>query len=100
MTLPTEYDAVIAITEDYPLPGVDFDTLHQQELVKRLLAILGRKLIVIALRPPYELPEYPELATYICTCSSRPCAAQAAARAACGIIGTKGKLPVSVPESG
>ena len=60
--LANEYDAVIAITEDYPLPGVDFDTLHQKELVrKRPLAILGRKLIVIALRPPYELPEYPEL---------------------------------------
>jgi len=97
-TIPDEFDVVIAVTEDYPLPGVDFDTVHQKELVKRLLAILGRKLIVIALRPPYELPEYPELSTYVCTCSSRPCAAQAAAMAACGIIGTKGKLPVSVPD--
>jgi beta-N-acetylhexosaminidase len=98
-TLPEKHDVVIAITEDYPLPGVDFDTPGQIQLVKRLLAILGTKLIVIALRPPYELPEYPALATYICTCSSRPCAAEAAARAACGIIGTRGKLPVSVPDA-
>ena len=94
-SLGGDFDAVIAVTEDYPLPGVDFDTIHQKELVKRLIGSLGRKLIVIALRPPYELPDYPDLFTYICTCSSRPCAAQAAAKAACGRIRARGKLPVS-----
>ena len=94
-----KFDAVIAVTEDYPLPGVDFDTPHQIELVKRLLGVVGSRLIVVALRPPYELSEYPELRTYICTCSSRPCAARAAARAASGAIRTVGRLPVSIPTS-
>jgi beta-N-acetylhexosaminidase len=93
--LAKECDAVIALTEDYPLPGVDFDTARQRELVTRLASVLGKKLIVVALRTPYELPEYPGVATYVCTCSSRPCAARAAARAACGIIRARGRLPVS-----
>jgi beta-N-acetylhexosaminidase len=98
--LARDFDAVIAVTEDYPLPGVDFDTNHQVDLVKRLVAIVGKKLIVVALRTPYELADYEGLATYICTCSSRGCAARAAARAACGVIKARGKLPVSVGESG
>jgi beta-N-acetylhexosaminidase len=98
--LARDFDAVIAVTEDYPLPGVDFDTTHQVELVKRLMTIVGKKLIVVALRTPYEFAEYGGLPTYICTCSSRGCAARAAARAACGVIKTRGMLPVSIGESG
>ena len=97
--LARDFDAVIAVTEDYPLPGVDFDTASQKVLVKRLASLLGDKLIVVALRTPYELAEYSEVATYVCTCSSRPCSARAAARAACGIVRARGRLPVSVAVS-
>jgi len=94
-TLARDYDTVIAVTEDYPLPGVDFDANHQKEMVTKLVGALGRKLIVVALRTPYDLSAFPAVATYICTCSSRPCAARAAARAACGVIPCSGRLPVS-----
>ena len=87
---------VVAVTEDYPLPGADFGTTMQSDLVKRLSAILGERMIVVGLRAPYELALYPQVSTYLTTCSSRPCAAIAAARAMVGEIKPKGKLPVSV----
>lgn len=88
---------VLVVTEDYTLPGVDFDTASQKMLVKRLSEHIGDRMIVIGLRTPYELAEYPNVSTYVCTFSSRPCAAIAAARAALGQIVTKGQAPVSVP---
>jgi beta-N-acetylhexosaminidase len=97
--LPDEIDqaeAVIVVTEDYPLPGVDFDTASQKELVRRLIKVLGQKLIVLALRPPYDLSAYNGLGTYLTTCSSRPCAAAAAARVLAGRIPCRGSLPVSI----
>jgi len=88
---------VLVVTEDYTLPGVDFDTDSQKMLVKRLSEQIGDRMIVIGLRTSYELAEYPDVSTYVCTFSSRPCAAIAAARAALGQIATKGQAPVSVP---
>jgi beta-N-acetylhexosaminidase len=78
------FDTVLAVTEDYPLPGVDFDNEDQRKAMRNLLEALGEKLVVVGLRSPYELSNYPELTTYISICSSRPCAARAAARAAVG----------------
>lgn len=89
-------DVIIAVTEDYPLPGVDFDTRTQIECVRRLIAEAGEKLLVVALRPPYDFCQYPGLKGYLTTCSSRPCAAQAAAKAAAGVIPCNGTLPVSL----
>ncbi len=98
-TLPAELTAatiVVAITEDYPLPGVDFATVPQRELVQRLSTALGERMVVVGLRTPYELVHYPRVSTYLTTCSSRPCAAIAAARAVAGKISAQGRLPVSL----
>jgi beta-N-acetylhexosaminidase len=88
----------LIVTEDYTLPGVDFDTESQKKLVKKIEKILGGRLIIVGLRTPYELAEYGKKSTYVCTCSSRPCAAVAAADVICGKISARGRLPVSIPS--
>jgi beta-N-acetylhexosaminidase len=65
--------------------------------VQRLVRELGDKLVVIALRDPYELADFPDVSTYLCTCSSRKCAALAAAEVVLGRTAPRGHLPVSVP---
>jgi beta-N-acetylhexosaminidase len=90
-------DVVLAVTENYPLPGFDFDTQKQRTMVQRLVRELGDKLVVIALRDPYELADFPDVSTYLCTCSSRECAALAAAEVVLGRTAPRGHLPVSVP---
>jgi beta-N-acetylhexosaminidase len=98
--LPPELNAggtVLVVTEQYPLPGSDFDTAAQHAVVARLMALVGDRLAVIALRDPYELAQFPQVGTYLCTCSSRPCAAEAAADVVVGRRPALGRLPVSVP---
>ncbi len=85
---------ILAVTEDYLIPGADFDTNSQKRLIQAILGRFAEKTMVVALRSPYELSAYPQLGTYLCTCSSRPCAAEAAARAVLGKIPCRGALPV------
>jgi len=94
--LPTA-GAIIAVTENYTLPGMDFDGSPQIEIVRSLQEAAGARLIVVALRDPYELANLPETGTYICSFSFRPCAAQAAAELLLGGYDASGRSPVSVP---
>lgn len=88
---------IIAVTENYTLPGMDFDRSRQAEIVNALHAAAGERLIVVGLRDPYELAHFPEIGSYLCAFSFRPCAAQAAADALPGKCEAKGRSPVSVP---
>ncbi len=74
-----QYTAIIAVSEDYPLPGEDFEKSSQKSCIEQLIASCKDKLILLALRSPYELDNYPELHCYISTFSSRSCSAIAAA---------------------
>jgi beta-N-acetylhexosaminidase len=87
---------VLAVTENYPLPGVDFDQKSQSEVIAKLLAAAKDKLIVVALRDPYELSHL-NVPTYVCAFSFRPCAAQAAVDVLCGDVKPRGFTSVSVP---
>lgn len=89
--------AIIAVTENYTLPGMDFDGSRQAEIVKSLHEAAGERLIVVGLRDPYELARFPQIESYVCTFSFRPCAAQAAADALLGKFAASGRSPVSVP---
>jgi beta-N-acetylhexosaminidase len=89
---------IIAVTENYPLPGMDFDQTSQIEIVQQLSSQTG--VIVVALRDPYELRHFPQVQTYLCAFSFRPPAAQAAAEGLFGAIPLLGRSPVSVPEAG
>ncbi len=87
---------VIAVTENYPLPGVDFDQKSQPEVIQKLLSVVKDRLIVVALRDPYEL-SYLDVPTYLCAFSFRPCAAQAAVEVLWGDVKPQGLTSVSVP---
>jgi beta-N-acetylhexosaminidase len=89
---------IIAVTENYPLPGIDFEQQSQAPVVRKLLGRFAERLIVVALRDPYELLQFPEIPTYVCAFSFRPCAAQAAAAALCGEFVLAAVSPVSLPQ--
>jgi beta-N-acetylhexosaminidase len=95
---PAARRPIIAVTENYPLPGMDFDQSSQIEIVQQLAGQPG--VIVVALRDPYELRHFPQVQAYLCVFSFRPPAAQAAAEALFGAIPLIGRSPVSVPEAG
>jgi len=88
-------EVVVAVTENYPLPGMDFDQSSQAKVVARLLAEVPDRLIVVGLRDPYELPRLGAIPAYLCAFSFRECAAIAAADALLGKITTQGISPVS-----
>jgi beta-N-acetylhexosaminidase len=68
----------------------------QAELVQKLVK-QGTRLIVVALRMPYDLAAYPDVSTYICTYSILPPAMEALAEAIFGRIPFTGILPVTIP---
>lgn len=71
---------VVLLTEDYPLPGEDFDN-QQIVRVQQALKKLGNNLLVLALRSDYELAHFDEISHYICAYSSRKDSAKALANA-------------------
>ena len=91
---------IIAVTENYPLPGMDFNQSSQPEVIRRLLSVAPYRLVLVALRDPYELAVLPDVPAYVCAFSFRPCAAEAAAQVVCGEVPATGHTPVSVPAAG
>ncbi len=89
-------NSFIAVTEDYPLPGTDFETNLQKQLVNKLSVSMGERMIVLAFRSSYELSEFPLVSTYLCTYSSRPCSALAAAQAVVMKKPLTGRAPISI----
>lgn len=69
----------------------------QGELVRRVMA-LGKRPIVVALRNPYDLLQFPDVPAYIAVYESRPLALQSAAKHMLGLIPAVGKLPVSIGD--
>ncbi len=86
---------VVAVLEDYTLPGVSFDKGSQARVLD-LLRPLASRVVLAALCDPYVLGGQDSFAAAVCSCSSRTCAAVAAARAIAGTIPFKGRLPVSL----
>jgi beta-N-acetylhexosaminidase len=88
---------IVVVTENYPLPGIDFEQGSQREIIRLLHAHAADRLVVVALRDPYELAALPDVGTYVCAFSFRPCAAQAAVDVLRGLVAASGRSPVSVP---
>ena len=88
---------IIAVSENYTLPGMDFDQSRQAAIIGDLQQRAPERLIVVALRDPYQLARYADIDTYVCSFSFRPCAAMATAELLLGEIEPRGKTPVSVP---
>lgn len=94
--LPAE-GLIIAVSENYTLPGMDFDGASQAQIIRDLNQRVPERLLVVALRDPYQLAEYPEIDAFVCSFSFRPPAALAAAELLLGEIESRGSTPVSVP---
>jgi beta-N-acetylhexosaminidase len=90
---------LIAVTENYPLPGTDFDQSSQLPILRQLSLQFPERLIVAALRDPYELSALGDLDTYICAFSFRPSACRALAEVLCGERQAVGKTPVTIPNT-
>jgi beta-N-acetylhexosaminidase len=91
---------IVAVTENYPLPGMDFDQTSQPQVIGRLMAVAPERMVVVALRDPYELRYFGDIPAYLCAFSFRPSAARAAADVLVGRVKAPGRTPVSVPEIG
>lgn len=87
---------ILAVTEDYPLPGEDFAKDRQQALVKRLIEACGDRLVIVGLRTPYEFMEYKGARCYISALSSRSSSAKEMAGALLGRFEVTGKVPVTL----
>ncbi|WP_281704718.1 glycoside hydrolase family 3 protein [Aeromonas taiwanensis] len=86
---------LVLVTENHPLPGEDFEQQEAQALVRRLSCEIDR-LIVVALRSPYDLLGYPEVRYYLCSHSARPESARAAAEVLLGRLETQQSRAVSL----
>jgi beta-N-acetylhexosaminidase len=96
---PSHQGLVVAVTENHPLPGVDFDRSTAVEVL-RALSEGGHLVQVVALRDPYELADLPFIGDYLCAFGPRPCSAQAAAEVLFGEVAARGASPVSIPGTG
>nr|WP_193394484.1 beta-N-acetylhexosaminidase [Paenibacillus sp. A3] len=70
----------------------------QVRLIEALQA-LGKRPVVVALRNPYDLREFPDVSAYAAVYESRPLALESAAKGLTGAIPMRGKLPVAVSEA-
>jgi beta-N-acetylhexosaminidase len=104
--IPTaaEIDQVLAAAESYDT--VVFGTYNadvsagQIQLVKQLAGMKTVKLIVAALRNPYDLQKFPEIRTYLACYENRPMAMKSLAKILMGKIEPQGILPVSLNSEG
>lgn len=90
---------IVVVTEDYPLPGEDFQKDEQIQMVQNLLEQYGDKVVVLGLRSAYEVKDFLNASTYVSSFSSRTCSAKAAAQALAGQVEALGQSPVSLPTA-
>ncbi|MCX6376631.1 MAG: glycoside hydrolase family 3 protein, partial [Armatimonadetes bacterium] len=72
------------------------NNIGQVNLVNELLA-LGKPVVVVGLREPYELGSFPGVNAYVAAYNYRDCGFQAAADVIFGDVNPSGLLPVTIP---
>jgi beta-N-acetylhexosaminidase len=82
---------------DLVVVGTVTATPGQAALVNALLAT-GKPVVTIALRTPFDLAQYPNAGTHICTYSSHQPSMDALAAALFGRSGFTGRLPAAIPN--
>ena len=70
---------------------------RQAQLVKKLHAQLGERLIVVALREPYDIRHFSEVRNYLCTYGYTSGSLKALADVLFGAFAPAGRLPVQLP---
>jgi beta-N-acetylhexosaminidase len=71
---------------------------QQQNMVQRLYE-QGKKLVIVAMRSPYDLAYFPKIPVYIAAYEASVPALRMAARAIYGLENVSGKLPVKLPQN-
>lgn len=87
---------VVLTAPPEPWTETPIDQERQAEMVRMLLQVYGPNLVVVAIRNPYDLRRFPEVANYICTYGYRPCSLRALARVMLGSVPAAGRLPVTL----
>ena len=85
-----EYDVIVVGTINA------YAEKNQAKFVHKLLQ-LGKPVIIVAMRLPYDLAAFPQASTFICTYSILEPSMRAAAKALFGFGEMNGRLPVSIP---
>lgn len=88
-----EYDVIVVGTINA------YAEKNQAKFVRNLLNI-GKPVIAIAMRLPYDLASFPQASTFVCTYSILEPSMRAVAKALFGHSEMTGRLPVSIPGSG
>lgn len=88
---------VIATSPPEPWSDTPIDQQKQTGLVKRLHERFGSRLIVVALREPYDIRRFPFVQNYLCTYGFRRCSLRALADALYGVHQPTGRLPAQIP---
>lgn len=89
---------VVAATDDHDV--IIVGTIEAERTQGNLVsALLGtqKPVVTVALRPPYNLSQYPAATTHLCTYGIHPPSLDALASALFGFAPIGGKLPVSIP---
>ncbi|MCW5322708.1 glycosyl hydrolase family 3 [Verminephrobacter aporrectodeae subsp. tuberculatae] len=80
-------EVIVAVTENYPLPGEDFQgAASQRQVLDLIFSRLAGRTVVVGLRSAYDAVHWPAAAcgaTHLAAYSSRECSARAAARILC-----------------
>ena len=87
---------VLVVTENYPLPGVDFDKSLQKRIMDSVFLQVGQRMMIVALRDPYDFHDAPRDVAYICGFSFRPSTVQAIVNVLTGEVQASGVSPVSL----
>jgi beta-N-acetylhexosaminidase len=93
-----EIEALVAQGSDHDLViAGTIDANDDQTKLMRRLIDSGIGVIGVALRTPYDLAYFPELATYVCTYGIHPPSLNALTNALFGVAPFPGRLPVAIP---
>jgi len=99
---PSEQEAVSALERVRGYDVIVVGTINayaeenQANFVHKLLQI-GKPVMIVAMRLPYDLAAFPQASTFICTYSILEPSMRAVAKALFGFGEMNGRLPVSIP---
>ncbi len=88
---------VVATSPPEPWSDTPVDVRKQAELVKALHERFGERLVVVALREPYDIRHFPFVHNYLCTYGFRACSLGALTDVLYGQWTPTGRLPVEIP---
>jgi beta-N-acetylhexosaminidase len=87
---------ILATAPREPWSRAPIEQERQAELVLRLHRAAGKRLVVVALREPYDIRSFPEIASYVCTYGYSGCSLRALAEILAGQRAAVGRLPVDI----